>query len=195
MNVLTHFLCWKLGLAQAETQTSPAERECLARHACGKRRLAEIGVWHGVNTLRLRAEMASEGVFFAIDPFPVGRLGFSLQRIIAYREVSRCDNGQVVWVRKTAVDAAKIPEISDQSMDFVFVDGDHSYDGLRRDWSAWSGLVAARGIVALHDSQSTSARNIDDAGSVLFTHNVILRDSRFELVETVDTLTVLRRCA
>ena len=113
--------------------------------------------------------MAPDGVLFAVDPFPVGRLGFSPQRIISRYEVNRCNNGYVVWVRKTAEDAVSLPEISTQLMDFVFVDGDHSYDGLRRDWSAWSGLVAAHGIVALHDSRSTSARNIDDAGSVRFT--------------------------
>ena len=58
MRVLTHFLVWRLGLAAAQTQTTPAERDCLALHAAGKRRCVEIGVWHGVTTCRLRAAMA-----------------------------------------------------------------------------------------------------------------------------------------
>jgi hypothetical protein len=78
-------------------------------------------------------------------------------------------------------------------VDFAFIDGDHSYEGLRGDWEAWSALVAEGGVVALHDSRSCDARRIDDAGSVRFTAEVIARDSRFEVLEEVDTLTVLRR--
>jgi len=76
---------------------------------------------------------------------------------------------------------------------FILLDGDHSYEGLRDDWDAWTPLVARNGIVAIHDSRSSSRRQINDAGSVIFTREVISRDLRFELVETVDTLTVLRR--
>ncbi|PYR24905.1 MAG: hypothetical protein DMF98_13915, partial [Acidobacteria bacterium] len=72
-------------------------------------------------------------------------------------------------------------------------DGDHTYEGLRDDWESWSGLVAPGGLVALHDSRSTPARNIDGAGSVRFTNDVILRDGRFVSADAVDTLTILRR--
>ncbi len=78
-------------------------------------------------------------------------------------------------------------------VDFVFIDGDHSYDGLRGDWEAWSPLIAPGGCVALHDSRSTPNNNIDDAGSVHFTRDVILNDPRFEVVDVVDSLTVMRR--
>jgi hypothetical protein len=36
-------------------------------------------------------------------------------------------------------------------------------------------------------------RQIDDAGSVRFTREVIARDPDFETIDTVDSLTVLRR--
>ena len=39
MRVLVHLLLWRVGLAQAETQTTPAERDCLARHVSGRKRL------------------------------------------------------------------------------------------------------------------------------------------------------------
>jgi predicted O-methyltransferase YrrM len=194
VRVLTHLVLWRLGLAEAESQTTPAERDCLARHAGGKRCVVEIGVWHGVTTRRLRAAMAFEGTLFAIDPFPVGRMGFSAQRHIARRELGKVMNGTVVWVRLTGAEAARAHRAaSREPVDFVFIDGDHTYEGLRTDWEAWSPLVASTGIVALHDSRSTPARNIDEAGSVIFTREVILRDPRFAHVEAVDSLTVLCR--
>ncbi|OLE02278.1 MAG: hypothetical protein AUI36_43495 [Cyanobacteria bacterium 13_1_40CM_2_61_4] len=55
----------------------------------GNSGLAEIGVWHGVTTCRLRSKMASDGVLFAVDPYPIGCLGFSAQRYIARKELGR----------------------------------------------------------------------------------------------------------
>jgi predicted O-methyltransferase YrrM len=194
MRVLAHFALWSLGLASAETQTTEAERDCLARHAAGKKRGAEIGVWHGVTTCRLRKAMAADATLFAGDPFPAGRLGFSAQRIIANREVSRLSMGNVQWIRQTGAEAAHSLRGSGL-FDFVFIDGDHSYEGLEADWTGWSRLLASGGVIALHDSRSTPERPISNAGSVLFTQEVILADRRFEMVETVDSLTVVQRIA
>ncbi|MHC4767267.1 MAG: class I SAM-dependent methyltransferase [Planctomycetota bacterium] len=194
MRVLTHLLLWRVGLADAETQTTEPERACLARHAEGRRRIVEIGVWHGVTTCRLRRAMAPDGVLFAVDPYPAGRLGFSAQRYIAAREVARVPNGTVRWLRTTGVDAGRaFATTGEDAVDFVFIDGDHSYDGLEGDWTAWSPVVGGGGLVALHDSRSTPERSIDDAGSVRYTNEVILRDARFAVIDAVESLTVLRR--
>jgi predicted O-methyltransferase YrrM len=64
---------------------------------------------------------------------------------------------------------------------------------LREDWEAWSPLVAPGGIIAIHDSRATPEGHSEAVGSVRFTNDVILRDSRFEVAEAVDSLTVLRR--
>jgi predicted O-methyltransferase YrrM len=189
VTVLTHYVKWRFGLAEAETQTTSAERDCLARHASGRHRLVEIGVWHGVTTKRLRRVMDPHGLLTAVDPFPVGRLGVSLQQQIARREVDMVSNGRVVWIRSTGAEAAR----AHAAVDFVFIDGDHSEQGLLADWRAWSPLIESGGIVALHDSRSSNDRRIDDAGSVKVTNHVILPDRRFELIDAVDTVTVLRR--
>lgn len=194
MSVAGHFGLWLLGLAEPETQTTEAERECLARHAQGKLRLAEIGVWHGVTTLCLREAMQYSAVLYAIDPFEPGRLGFSIPRTIAHRNVRKCSNGSVEWLRCTGLEAAKrVIASGGEPIDLLFVDGDHSYAGLRDDWLSWSPLMKVTGIVALHDSRSCRSRRIEDAGSVRYTREVIMRDPAFELIEVVDTLTVLTR--
>ena len=102
-------------------------------------------------------------------------------------------NGKVIWIEDTGVHAANHPKVLENPIDFLFIDGDHSYSGLSGDWEAWSPLIAIGGLVALHDSRSTPQRMIDDAGSVRFTNEVIVQDSRFRIVETVDSLTVVKR--
>jgi predicted O-methyltransferase YrrM len=191
MSVLAHYVMWNVGLAEAETQTTPDERDCLARHAASKRVLAEIGVWHGVTTARLRTVMAPDGVLYAVDPYPNGRLGFSVQQRIARREVARVPNGRVEWVRARGVEAARALAGVSGRLEFVFIDGDHSYEGLRGDWDGWSPLLARGGVAALHDSRPCAARPIHDAGSVRYTAEVIRRDPRFAVIDAVDSLTVL----
>jgi predicted O-methyltransferase YrrM len=194
MTVLSHFVLWLLGLARPQSQTNERERGCLARHASGKTRVAEIGLWHGVTTCRLRSVMKPDGVLLAIDPFPPGRLGFSVQRVIAYREVSKIHNGTVQWMRQSGADAGRMYAAGKRPpVEFVFIDGDHTYEGLRGDWEAWAGLVAPDGLIGIHDSRSSPQRQIDSAGSVRFTRDVVLCDPRFEFIDAVDTLTVVRR--
>jgi predicted O-methyltransferase YrrM len=194
MRVLRHYLLWRVGLSRAETQTTEAERDALAQAAASRRCLVEIGVWHGVTTRRLRAVMAPDGILYAIDPYPPGRLGISFQRLIARSEVASVPNGEVRWVRQTGADAARLlaPELAGR-VDFVFIDGDHSYEGLMGDWTGWSPLVAPGGIIALHDSRPTPSRPIHDAGSVRYTEAVIRKDERFRVVNEVDGLTILRK--
>ena len=194
MRPLPHLLLWLAGLRAAETQTTARERAAIVARAAGRRHLVEIGVWHGVTTAVLRRAMAPDGVLWAVDPFPAGRLGMNLQRPIARAEVRRVTNGRVRWIRATGEDAARTYRREKTPLaDVVFIDGDHSYDGLLRDWHAWSPLVASLGVICLHDSRSTDERRIDDAGSVRATRDVVRRDAGFEVVEEVDSLTVVRK--
>ena len=194
MRVMTHLVLWAVGLAEAESQTTEAERACLVRWATGRRRVVEIGVWHGATSRRLRAAMAADGVLIAVDPYPSGRLGFSAQRFIALREVGRVPNGSVRWIRRTGAGAAATYGQSDGApVDFLFIDGDHRYETVRADWEAWTPFVRRDGVVALHDSRAIPDRDIANAGSAVFTRTVVLEDKGFDLVDTADSLTVVRR--
>ncbi len=136
--------------------------------------------------------MAETGVLYAVDPYPIGRLGFSMQRIIAEREVGRVKRGKISWIRLRGCEAANTV-LQGGLVDFIFIDGDHSWEGISSDWRAWSAGLSPGGFIALHDSVSGGVADISDAGSVRFTREVVACDSRYELVDTVDTLTVWRR--
>ena len=186
MRALGKLVLWKLGLASIAPWAEAGETEAISRHAAGRRRLAEIGVWEGGTTRVLRRVMSPDGVLYAVDPFPTGRLGLSYQLPIAHGEVKRVRNGQVVLIRQTGEAAARDPRVTAAPFDFVFIDSDHTFEGLRTDWSAWAPL--AGDIVALHDAVGSDAQ-----GSVRFAREHIFTDSRFELIETVGCLAVLKR--
>lgn len=196
MRSLLHYALWRLRLAEATTQTTRDERDALARHADGRRRLAEIGVWQGVTTRRLRAAMSTDGELWAIDPFDRGRLGVSFPELVARGEVDVVENGTVRWIRATGERAAALwTEEGREPVEFLFIDGDHSFEGISADWNAWSGLLDIGGRVGLHDSRSTPERPIEHAGSVKFTDEFIRHDTRYRVVDEVGSLTVLERVA
>jgi predicted O-methyltransferase YrrM len=183
---------WRLGIAAADRWMMPEDGACLIGHATGKTRLAEIGVWEGGTTRRLREVMAPGATLIAVDPYPPGRSGMNYQKLIAASEVAAVRNGTVLWLRQTGAEAARAPCVLDAPFDFVFVDGDHTYEGLRQDWEGWSPLIAPDGIIALHDSLLPEG-HVVDAGSVRYSNEVVVHDPRFETVDEVLTLRVLRR--
>lgn len=47
---------------------------------------------------------------------------------------------------------AKVADwLNGAKLDFLFIDGDHSYDGVKEDFQMYSPLVRSRGLIAFHD--------------------------------------------
>ena len=132
--------------------------------------------------------MAADGVLTGLDPHPPGRLGVSFERWIAQREVGKYPRGQVELLRKLSHEAVSSWT---RAIDFLFIDGDHSWKGIDGDWRGYSPFVEPEGVVLLHDSRSVPWR--EDLESVRYTATVILKDPRFRVIEEVDSLTVLER--
>ena len=187
-----HTARYLLGLDTAATQTSPREREAIARFARGRRQALEIGVFEGATTALIAKEIAPDATLFAVDPFFPGRLGICWGKMIAEREVSRTAGARkVVFLRCLSHDA--VSQIAND-FDFIFLDGDHSLAAIAQDWTDWSVRVVPGGVMLLHDTQIPAHNpRVGELGSYRYFHEIISRDPRFEILETVDSLSVLRR--
>jgi predicted O-methyltransferase YrrM len=187
-----HLLRYYAGLDDAHTQVSAAEQECLKRHATGKVRVVEIGVFEGVGTRVLAGAVAEGAELFAIDPFLTGRLGINWGKPIARSEIRRANSrGTVDLVTAFSWEAAKR---LDGTFDMIFIDGDHSLEGIQRDWQDWSCRIRADGIVALHDTRvPVHNPHVAELGSYQYFNTHIKNDPRFLLCEQVDSLSVMRR--
>jgi predicted O-methyltransferase YrrM len=110
--------------------------------------LCEIGSYKGGALALFAAIAAPNARILSIDSdYPaertkaVSRLGRSQQEITCWQADSHEE--------KTAQRVSAW--LGDNSLDFLFIDGDHSYAGVAQDFDMYSPLVRAQGVIALHD--------------------------------------------
>lgn len=124
--------------------------------AAGMRTIVEIGSERGKSCVLLTLGSAEcGGRVTAIDPHlrqVDDRAEYAdddaetLRAAVARHGVeSRVDH----WVMTSAEARTKWPD--ERPIDFLWIDGDHSYEGARHDFEAWKDLVAPGGVIAGHD--------------------------------------------
>jgi predicted O-methyltransferase YrrM len=148
------------GLIPPRTMHSDADAGVLRTVAAGRRRVVEIGVYEGSSAVVLCEVLDPGAELHLIDPF--GHHGWALpagwgategasKRVVA-RARRQHAGPQVVWhVDYSAAVAARW----EGGVDLVFIDGDHSEDGVRADWDGWHGFVEPGGAVVFHDARLT----------------------------------------
>lgn len=128
------------------------------------RTVLEIGTAFGGTLFLLTRVSSPEAILISVD-LPVEELpadggpprfggGNYAPRKRLYESFAR-DQQRVVFMpadSHSPKTLAKIRhELSGRELDFLFLDGDHSADGLRRDFEMYAPLVRDGGIIALHD--------------------------------------------
>lgn len=130
----------------------------------GKIVMVELGVWHGVQAGRLLA-MIPRLEWHGVDTWAPPKEGSSYAESGA--EIADKDGDafseayhiavRTIWpfrdrahiIKADTVDAAS--QFADGSVDIVFIDADHSYEGCKRDIIAWKSKVKPGGLLCGHD--------------------------------------------
>jgi cephalosporin hydroxylase len=119
------------------------------------RRVVEIGTFHG-GTLWSFCQLAtSDAVLVSVD-LPGGDFGGGYDEAQSRRFRNFCCHEQrVVTLPLDSHDPATVEdvrrELGGEPVDLLFVDGDHTYEGVKRDFELYSPLVRSGGVVAFHD--------------------------------------------
>jgi predicted O-methyltransferase YrrM len=148
------------GLIPPRTMHSEADAGVLRAIAAGRRRVVEVGVYEGSSAAVLCEVLEPGAELHLIDPF--GEHGWALpagwgategaSRRVVDRARRRHDGPQVTWhVDYSAAVAARW----EGPVDLVFIDGDHSEEGVRADWDGWNGFVEPGGAVVFHDARES----------------------------------------
>jgi predicted O-methyltransferase YrrM len=122
--------------------------------------IVEIGSWQGKSTFCLAKGLRS-GKIYAIDPFNADA-GFDVESSQVYtalkgtRDLLNIFNGNMknFNVEKNIVVKKGYSEQFAKDfdlIDFLFIDGDHSIAGCKKDYQLYSGKVRKGGFIAFHD--------------------------------------------
>jgi predicted O-methyltransferase YrrM len=119
------------------------------------KQILEIGTSGGGNLYVLSKILASGGTITSID-LPGGKFGggYGFFKSLLYKKfVSKDKTMHLLRVdshQTASVDALK-NILHGEKLDFLFIDGDHTYEGVKKDFEMYSGFVRSGGIFALHD--------------------------------------------
>ncbi len=180
-----------LRLRPAVAQITEAEGELIERCSAGAVRVVQIGVAEGGSAWHARRAMDPDGTLHLIDTYPKV-LGLNLSSLIARRLVESVDGAEVDWIRARSDDAVRSWS---EPIDFLFIDGDHSYDAVRTDWTDWHGFVAPDGRVAFHDALLDAHWMDASFGSARFVSELIEANGDWRLVDRADSIAVFARAA
>ena len=61
-------------------------------------------------------------------------------------------NDKIIEIRQWSTEAIATLKQYEQNIDFLFLDGDHSYEAVNKDWELYSPLLSIGSIVAFHDT-------------------------------------------
>lgn len=121
--------------------------------ACNEAEVRRVREEHGGSIYReFLANMAERGLLSGVAHEETGLVAIPLIR----------ESGPITPMRMPSLEAAKRCVGWTGGLDFVFVDGDHSYEGCLADIRAWLPLVRDGGVIAGHDYDWPGVRRAVD---------------------------------
>ncbi|GAB4128599.1 MAG: hypothetical protein OHK0045_03040 [Raineya sp.] len=117
--------------------------------------LLEIGTANG-GSLFLFAKLAHpEALIISVD-LPQGRYGGGYPKYKEYFYKSFALKQQKVFLYRADSHAASTLQeiqkiLNQEKLDFLFIDGDHTFEGVKTDFEMYAPLVKEGGVIAFHD--------------------------------------------
>ena len=118
--------------------------------------MVEVGSYQGESTIIFAENIKTLKTLYAVDPWVNGYAPGDVcsdeypMDIVESNFNIRVKDYSVISKQKTTSEEFS-KTIEDSSLDFVYVDGDHSYDSCKRDIQTWLPKIKKGGIIAGHD--------------------------------------------
>lgn len=187
MNSLLHFVRFLIGVDQPASQVTESELNVLRKYALDASTVVELGCYEGKSMVAMAKN--AKGTVYSVDPFFCGRLGIAYGKIIARLHAQRSGIRNFRLIEDLSWNVAPLFTMP---IDFVFIDADHTYEAITRDWNDWSPKLRVGGCIALHNVKKCH-NSPYDVGSMRFYQNEIPTFSSYIEVESVDSLVVFRK--
>ena len=172
--------------------TTDSEKNLLQKYAKqAKVGIVEIGILDGGTTKEMA--LVASVPLYGIDPLIPDSMN---KRLIGTEEKVRNNLAfypQFTFIKDFSFNVAKTWQTP---FDFIFIDGDHTYEAVKKDYEDWLSLIAPGGYIAFHDSAPTTIN-----GTVVFEGwegciqlvKELKNDPRVKFIEVNDSITVFQK--
>jgi predicted O-methyltransferase YrrM len=109
--------------------------------------VVEIGRFRGDTLLVLAHAPHADATIVSMDLTPLGRIRSALLHTLAGKR----HNIHLLTADSHSAETLTSVSSLAQALDLLFIDGDHSYAGVRRDFEMYAPLVRQGGMIAFHD--------------------------------------------
>ena len=152
--------------------------------------IVEIGSWKGRSTTWLAsgARLAGQRVY-AVDPHRGARENPAAETLNEFLDNLAC-NGLADVVEPMVMTSEEAAASIGRPIELLFIDGDHSYDGVRRDAELWLPRLMEGGIVMFHDVATAAY-----SGPRRIVRRMVCRNPGFDGVTRVGSMVVALRTA
>ena len=153
--------------------------------------MGEIGTRQGVSAVHIVSRLRPDAKLYCVDPWAdrKGKRNPSFDIAMRHFRRSRVTERVIVLRGFSQAMESQMPP----SFDFVFVDGDHSYQGIKTDWGIVCRRLRVGGVVCLHDTTTPADAPDRTPESCRFYREVIAPDKNFRHLETYYSMNVLQR--
>lgn len=195
------------GLIPPRSMHSEEEAALLLRRSSGKPVVVELGVYEGGSAALLAERLGSGTDLHLVDPFGAhdtalppgwGALEDATKRVVARAARSGAADGGAPAVHWHVALSQDLATRWSTPIDVLFIDGDHSEAGCRRDWDGFHEHVAPDGVVLFHDSRLGVPGGRGLPGPTAVVRELFHGDGALPgwgVVEEVDRTTVVARTA
>lgn len=120
----------------------------------------EIGSYLGASACFIAHGLKRGGKLYCIDTWGNNNMSYSDQDIDSderdtYQEFVRNTErhkDKIISLRGWSYSMIEIIKHAEHHIDFLFIDGDHKYEGVKKDWDLFSPLLKKGSLVAFHDT-------------------------------------------
>lgn len=149
--------------------------------------IVEIGVLHG-STTRLLLEHSSVPVY-GIDPIIPDSMNKKVIGDMALINSIKLTYSRFIFIKDYSYNVVKTWT---RDIGYLFIDGDHKYKAVKRDFNDWFPHVSQGGVISIHDSAASRAGPKWWPGPSKFVDE-ILYDKRLEYIKTVQSMTIFKK--
>jgi predicted O-methyltransferase YrrM len=153
------------------------------------KRVMELGTGKGGNLFLLSRASPSDAKIISLDmrggPFGAGYPSWKIPLLKSFKrgnqEMTLVDADSHSLETRDKIGAI----LNNEKLDVLFIDGDHTYEGVKRDFELYSPFVRSGGLIAFHDI--VDARKLDPTCNVDIFWNELKVNYKYE--EVIDNKT------